>query len=789
MPNRHSPALLFVLSVCSALSGQGHLEGDVKQVSGIAVGTALVALNRISPPPAPGDATATLFARTDAKGHFVFADVPTGQYGATVTATGLQAGFWGNLSAGPDGKWKDMAFTLVKGGTDVQVTFRSNLKFDHPLKVYAGRISQDAGDVFYPSTVTSSGFDICLSPGDYMLVAEGDPYTGGMVNLHVGNEPSQKVALRVDRRNPPVTPEIEAWLKEHAKPFSLTDAGPEAMKPFDKVIGNARLVAFGEFAHGSHEFFEVGQRMLKFLVEKRGFKVLCIEAPFTEALAVNRYVVDGEGTPEQALNKLGFFIWNNEEMLSTIQWMRAYNQGKPLNERVRFYGFDPLSGPASAKALLDYLSAHDQALFKWAEPRLTAAAKAPATASVYDEHLKQFCAELKDRLQMDRAALVSASSAEAFETACQQAMILSQHCDGFLEKGLTYGSRSRDLAMAENIRWIYNHRGKAVIWAHKGHVTDIDTRDAEGTPSAPYANDSMGHHLRGMFGDKLILIGSDCFDGEFNAIGLPDNLNLGLTRFQFPPAPPNDFSAAMSKVPGAAFLLDVREAIHASSPGMSDWIRAFHLTHNVGSEFDPQAWPAFAPERVGDQYDAIMYTRHATGLHPAIAAHTDLRPASEFKSASPTNLGFETWNADGNPVGWFLSASGGYQIAPSSEDPHEGKSSVMLSSTRKGQDPAGALMQTIDARAFQGKTITVTGWVRTHLDPSMGGASVSVIVTGPRENLSLPGMTKGRIFMQDWSEQKLVFSVPVDAVSFTLVLGMRGAGEVRFDDFALQVAP
>ena len=775
-----------------ALLGQGRIEGNLHQASGGGIADALIVFNQVSPGlGGVSSELATRFARTDARGHFVLTNVPAGKYGATVSAAGYQAGFWGNISAAPDGARKDIDFTLAKGGTEVRGRFRSDLALGASFKVYAARISHDSGDVFYAPDVTPSGFRLCLGPGDYILRAEVNDYTWGSVPIHIGNEPSQDLVIRVDQHDPPLTPEVQAWLRTHAVPFDLAGDDADDMKPFQKVIGNARLVAFGEFAHGSHEFFQVVQRALKFLVEKRGFNVVCIEAPFTEALALNRYVLGGEGKPEEALNQLGFWIWNNEEMVSTLQWLRTYNKGKPASRKVRFYGFDLQSGGASARAIISYLSANDPGMLKWAEPRLSPIAKIPTDYSVYGDDLKKFCVELTNKLKTDRAMLEAKNGAEAFEVACEQVDILSQNCDWALEKRVP--GKIRDRAMAENIRWIYAHRGenaKLVIWAHNGHVADQDAKAAEGTPMGAYAFDSMGHHLREMFGDQLVIIGSDCYGGSFNAIGTPIEVNLGLTQFQFPLPSPNSFSSALSKVPSPGFLLDVRRAVGSSSPAVRNWFRAVHLVHNAGAEFDPQApWMAFAPENVGDQYDAIAYTKESTATNPTAGGRRDYRPSSEVEMSSPSNLSFEAWDSNGKPTGWFLTSSMGYQVAESSENPHEGKSSIKLYSTGKGQEHAGAVIQTIDASSFRGKSIKLTGWVRTHLNPSMGGASVSLVVTRPRENLVYPEMMKGQLQNPEWSEQNLTCRVPDDAVSFSIILSMRGPGETQFDDFALHAIP
>ena len=51
----------------------------------------------------------------------------------------------------------------------------------------------------------------------------------------------------------------------------------------------------GEATHGTREFFKTKHRMLEFLVEKMGFTVFAIEANWPESLAVNDYVLNGNG--------------------------------------------------------------------------------------------------------------------------------------------------------------------------------------------------------------------------------------------------------------------------------------------------------------------------------------------------------------------------------------------------------------------------------------------------------------------------------------------------------------
>jgi hypothetical protein len=66
-----------------------------------------------------------------------------------------------------------------------------------------------------------------------------------------------------------VASEVSAWLRENAIPFDTTDPNSdfEDLMPLKELIGDARIVALGEATHGTHEFFQLKHRMLRFLVE------------------------------------------------------------------------------------------------------------------------------------------------------------------------------------------------------------------------------------------------------------------------------------------------------------------------------------------------------------------------------------------------------------------------------------------------------------------------------------------------------------------------------------------
>src|SRR5689334_21942379 len=125
-----------------------------------------------------------------------------------------------------------------------------------------------------------------------------------------------------------IAPESSDWLREHALPFDTTDPGSDFtdLVPLKEWIGDARIVALGEATHGTHEFFEMKHRMLRFLVEEMGFNTFAIEANLPEANLLNDYLHTGQGDPAALLDGLHFWTWDTQEVLDMILWMRAHNE-------------------------------------------------------------------------------------------------------------------------------------------------------------------------------------------------------------------------------------------------------------------------------------------------------------------------------------------------------------------------------------------------------------------------------------------------------------------------------
>ncbi|MER7049150.1 erythromycin esterase family protein [Streptomyces jumonjinensis] len=120
-----------------------------------------------------------------------------------------------------------------------------------------------------------------------------------------------------------------------------------------------RLLALGEPTHGEDALLDLRDGVFRPLVEQEGYRTIAIESDCMMGLVVDDYVTSGTGTLDEVMERgfshgFGASAANRE----LVRWMRAYNDGRPASERLRFAGFDgplEITGAASPRQALTAL--------------------------------------------------------------------------------------------------------------------------------------------------------------------------------------------------------------------------------------------------------------------------------------------------------------------------------------------------------------------------------------------------------------------------------------------------
>lgn len=572
------------------------------------------------------------------------------------------------------------------------------------------------------------------------------------------------------------------WMRERAIPLATVEAehGFADLEPLRPIVGDARIVALGEATHGSREFFQLKHRMLEFLVSELGFDIFAMEATLPEAMDVNRYVLTGQGDPARALAGMYFWVWDTEEVLELIRWMRRYNEDPRHQRMVKFYGFDMQFMPRAARITLDYLRRVDTAAAPAALEPLADPFLARDVSSRWPRERRQaLLASIRElAVQMDERQdeYAARTSAGEWDLARRHVHVLQQALEMMTA---ARGGLVRDSAMAANVAWMLEREGpgsKAVLWAHNLHIAT--------QPGL------LGWHLRRRFGDGLRVFGFSFDQGGFQA---RDAMVDGTLRaWQVGPAPEGTVDAQLAAAGLGIAAWDLREVPDTGL--VASWFDAPRATRSVGSGYTDRT-----PEwywwrgRVADAYDVLLFVGET---HTARANPTGTRPAMfQPPAPAPVNTNFEDGEPGEWPPGWRGPtgiARVEWDVALTREDARRGAQAVVINRKADGGygETHAELRQTIDASQWRGQRVTLRASVRVEATTPASRAYVWLEVTAPRR----PGRGRGfydnmadrPITAPDWREYQITAAVPEDANTVSFGFVFVGAGRAWLDEVSLE---
>ncbi len=131
------------------------------------------------------------------------------------------------------------------------------------------------------------------------------------------------------------------------------------LEPLDAIVGTARVVGIGESWHSARQFLAFRNRMVRYLIERRGFDVLIFEGSVSGAAVLDEFVKGKEGDPALVLRYLEQAMWLNRETADFLLWLRAHNSTRPFDERVSVCGMDSVPPTGALAGVPAYLSRID----------------------------------------------------------------------------------------------------------------------------------------------------------------------------------------------------------------------------------------------------------------------------------------------------------------------------------------------------------------------------------------------------------------------------------------------
>lgn len=580
------------------------LSGVVVDKAGQPVAGALTAIKTIF------HETALAVSPSDEKGRFSYSLLP-GIYFINVSAPGLTSGSLPVRMFRESAK--DLKIVLGEEG----------FLLEGKIHVPGGKIPGnsyvtfleldffDINKVYYLTPRQDGGFKIKLPKGKSYKVSLDAPGFKAVSQL-ITPDWTGPCVLEV-RAPKPAPAAVVDWIKSNALALKTAEPGQgyEDLWALKKSIGNSRVVALGESTHGTREIFRMKHRFLEFLVQEMGFTVFAMESPWPEALVINDYVLHGKGDPAKALSEL-YLVWDTEEVLSLIEWMRSYNADPAHKQKVKFYGIDVQGSMGAVKYLVSYLKKtapawaqkYDQ-LFAFFENTSSGGRIFSYSQKDYDG-IKKELASLLEHFDQDKALMSDKTSVEHWGLARRHVYFLDFFMN-YIKAGKEndYDSINvRGRGMAHNVQWIMDREkgAKIMLWAHNFHIS------AASYPGFPYK--FLGMHLKEKLGKDYFPVGFVFNRGAFHGVDFTSPTRTPFTHKNFSVEPiKGSYGAAFSRTGLPIFWLDL-----VSLPGegeVGDWFAAPHVFKWVNSAYIGKKDIQYL-YNVKDLFDAVIFLEQTT---------------------------------------------------------------------------------------------------------------------------------------------------------------------------------
>lgn len=370
---------------------------------------------------------------------------------------------------------------------------------------------------------------------------------------------------------------------------------------------DVRIVGIGEATHGTGDFFKLKHRLIEFFAKEMGFTFVAAEVPFSEALQINEYVLHGKGNPVELLKGVYFWMWQTEETLALVEWMRKHNSGVPLEKRIKFYGLDMAISKGAATTLRTILEKADPNTLSLYLPALNALENENSFDYLQLPKTRQLeifsqIKDLKTYLNNNRQTYLSKVTSREFDLLYRQIEILLQYLENHNPEDIN-GKSSRDYYMAENAKWLLDYEGtgsKGILWAHNGHIEKHQLSPGKS---------SMGNYLVEKLGKRYYSLGTDFNQGGFLAV------NKGLKSMSVGLARKNSTGHLYSQIPSSLFFYDFAHA--EGNSDMEKFMNKGILMRDIPATFEPRQEKVFYVKRVlSESFDGIVFIDSTSSATP-----------------------------------------------------------------------------------------------------------------------------------------------------------------------------
>ncbi|MNO36428.1 Erythromycin esterase [compost metagenome] len=423
-------------------------------------------------------------------------------------------------------------------------------------------------------------------------------------------------------------PTLMQAIRKLAQPFGSDES-------YDTLIAEAKhasYVLLGEASHGTSEFYSVRAELTQRLIAEEGFRFIAVEGDWPSCYTLNRYVKGYRDAAPDAQAAMGGYtrwptwMWANREILELAEWLRSYNDERPDEEKVGFYGIDMYSLWESMDEILKYLSSKGSPdltrarhAFECFEPFSRDEQSYGISASLYGEGCEEEAIALLSRLQ-DKWKEVHPADRENALSAELNAMTV-QGAEAYYRTMIRHDSDSwnvRDrhmVAALDKLMEFYGEGARAVVWEHNTHIGD-----ARATDMAQEQMINVGQLLREKYGRSVYAVGFGTYQGTVIA---GRAWGAAPEKMQVPPAIKNSWEEHLHRDGAEDKLL-----LFGQEETVLDQKVIGHRA--IGVVYHPERERGnYVPSILPKRYDAFIYLDHTHALSPVGTGLRDVSPHEE----------------------------------------------------------------------------------------------------------------------------------------------------------------
>ncbi len=393
------------------------------------------------------------------------------------------------------------------------------------------------------------------------------------------------------------------------------------LDPLLDRIGDERYVLLGEASHGTAEFYEWRAAISRRLIEEKGVNFIAVEGDWALSYRLNRYVKDLPGAADSARAVLEEFdrwprwMWANEQIVELAEWMRSYNEGRNLEDRVGFYGIDVYNTERSLEKLRDYAADQGGALAEAAEALYECFGPHADSPQGYAMAVAQRgvscanAAEAMVEVLRDQREALEDENRQAYFSAKQNAYVVKNgewHYRAMLAGPAdSWNARAQHFFdTAERLMAYHGPDSRGIVWAHNTHIGD-----ARATDMAAAGQHNIGQLVREAHGeDQAVLVGFSTYRGSVLA---GPAWEAPMQEMQTPEGRSGSYEDLFHRTGKSAFLLVFDDELRAD-PALQQPRphRAVGVVYNPAQDQLRNYVNTVLPER----YDALIFIEETQAL-------------------------------------------------------------------------------------------------------------------------------------------------------------------------------